>query len=321
MSVFHVSSNGPGKCEATKGKCPFGGKTGLENHFTSKEAAAHAYDTSMEAEAHKKLAKKMTYEKALAKIYTPDTHHPQFSLFKHEYLMAVDRSQFKKYIDDVEAFESETIEAVKKNLEHDEASTEYYAKKALRDSLGKRPKDPDFAATLEARVEELKEKLDAQRREITMRQYSPQAKKYHLAKTAYDVTAPKRIVAGIELGPGEGVSRALYTTNGELVGLLKYNQRGPHRGLSAVKADGSRVVLKSQSNKADVRYEELKKEGYVIGKVIVPVAITQDATDRCFNRGKVAISALKKFPPKPVANFDEGPEGWANVANSQAALI
>jgi len=56
-TLFHVGPDGPGKCSATVGKCPFGGKTGGENHYTSQEAAQSAFDQEMATQAHVKLSK------------------------------------------------------------------------------------------------------------------------------------------------------------------------------------------------------------------------------------------------------------------------
>lgn len=70
MARFHVSPEGPGKCGATKGKCPYGGESGDENHFDSLgEAEAH-FAEKMKHVARPNLEKRAKYpltpeEKAL----------------------------------------------------------------------------------------------------------------------------------------------------------------------------------------------------------------------------------------------------------------
>lgn len=52
---FHIGPNGPGNCEVDPSKpnskgCPFGGKTGSEDHFGTIEEAATVYAKKMEEE-------------------------------------------------------------------------------------------------------------------------------------------------------------------------------------------------------------------------------------------------------------------------------
>lgn len=44
MSKYHVGPNGPGKCTAEEGNCPYGGDSGLENHFDTMEKAQEHYE-------------------------------------------------------------------------------------------------------------------------------------------------------------------------------------------------------------------------------------------------------------------------------------
>lgn len=43
----HIGPQGPSKCGATVGKCPYGGPSGLENHFSNHEDAVKYYDSVM----------------------------------------------------------------------------------------------------------------------------------------------------------------------------------------------------------------------------------------------------------------------------------
>lgn len=43
----HIGPQGPSKCSATVGKCPYGGPSGLENHFSNHEDAVKYYDSVM----------------------------------------------------------------------------------------------------------------------------------------------------------------------------------------------------------------------------------------------------------------------------------
>jgi len=48
MTKWHINGNGEvGRCSATKGKCPFGGASGLENHYSSREEAEKFVASSM----------------------------------------------------------------------------------------------------------------------------------------------------------------------------------------------------------------------------------------------------------------------------------
>jgi len=48
MTKWHINGNGEvGRCTATKGKCPFGGASGLENHYSSREEAEKIVASSM----------------------------------------------------------------------------------------------------------------------------------------------------------------------------------------------------------------------------------------------------------------------------------
>jgi hypothetical protein len=49
MVKWHINDKGEvGRCSATKGNCPFGGDTGLENHYGSREEAEKSVASSME---------------------------------------------------------------------------------------------------------------------------------------------------------------------------------------------------------------------------------------------------------------------------------
>jgi len=49
MVKWHINDKGEvGRCSATKGNCPFGGATGLENHYSSREEAEKVTASSME---------------------------------------------------------------------------------------------------------------------------------------------------------------------------------------------------------------------------------------------------------------------------------
>lgn len=45
---FHSGPNGPGRCTAQPGNCRFGGESGGENHYSSMEEAASAFESTME---------------------------------------------------------------------------------------------------------------------------------------------------------------------------------------------------------------------------------------------------------------------------------
>lgn len=48
MIKWHINDKGEvGRCSATKGKCPFGGASGLENHYSSREEAEKFVASSM----------------------------------------------------------------------------------------------------------------------------------------------------------------------------------------------------------------------------------------------------------------------------------
>ena len=52
MSKFHINKHGvPAPCKAEKGKCPYGGESGDENHFDTLEEA-QAYADKMNAATH-----------------------------------------------------------------------------------------------------------------------------------------------------------------------------------------------------------------------------------------------------------------------------
>lgn len=49
--MFHINSQGvPAVCKAEKGKCPFGGESGKDNHFDSFEDAQQEADSANEGE-------------------------------------------------------------------------------------------------------------------------------------------------------------------------------------------------------------------------------------------------------------------------------
>lgn len=48
MIKWHINDKGEvGRCSATKGKCPFGGASGLENHYSSREEAVKEAASTM----------------------------------------------------------------------------------------------------------------------------------------------------------------------------------------------------------------------------------------------------------------------------------
>lgn len=49
MIKWHINDSGEvGRCSATKAKCPFGGASGLENHYSSREEAVRFAASSMD---------------------------------------------------------------------------------------------------------------------------------------------------------------------------------------------------------------------------------------------------------------------------------
>lgn len=52
MSKTHIGPNGPGPCGAGQGRCPYGGASGLENHFDTMQDAEAAYAVQMAAEGY-----------------------------------------------------------------------------------------------------------------------------------------------------------------------------------------------------------------------------------------------------------------------------
>ena len=49
MIKWHINDKGEvGRCSATKGNCPFGGASGLENHYSSREEAVKTVASSMD---------------------------------------------------------------------------------------------------------------------------------------------------------------------------------------------------------------------------------------------------------------------------------
>lgn len=48
MAKYHINDNGvTAECGAAKGKCPFGGVSGVENHFNTPKEARTAYEAKM----------------------------------------------------------------------------------------------------------------------------------------------------------------------------------------------------------------------------------------------------------------------------------
>lgn len=64
MPQYHIGSNGPSVCRARVKPCPFGGETGTENHFSTKEECQTAYEQSMKNSIFTETP-----------VYTPETVH------------------------------------------------------------------------------------------------------------------------------------------------------------------------------------------------------------------------------------------------------
>jgi len=326
--VFHVGPNGPGKCSAEHGKCPFGGKNGGENHYTSEEAAVNAFETAMEAEAHKTLAKPKkkveprNFSDVLTKLYKSGSYGSStFTPMSHEDLMSIPREQFKDYMDTVEKNDPETVSFALLRKDSELITDELDAARKNKKGLGKKLEGSPEGIALDATIA----KLTADRAAIEekmkpLKAYVDVAAQYILAKTAYEVTQP-RVVDGIKLAPGEGLVRGLYSSKGDFLGLVNFNMRAPNQGFSAVAADGTRTPFTQKGSKPGSRYDNLKAQGYVLGQAVVPISLYQ-GYGGSFHRAKSAApTTIAANPAKPVPNFDKGPTSWANTVEKQEALI
>lgn len=73
MNNYHIGKNGPSKCTAAFGKCPYGGENGRSNHFSNLEAASMAYEETMNKKIGGIFGKKKSFytahlDEAAAKI-------------------------------------------------------------------------------------------------------------------------------------------------------------------------------------------------------------------------------------------------------------
>lgn len=69
--VIHIGKNGPSPCTADKGRCPYGGESGFENHYSTIEEAHEAYEKMMESEYGDNtptMSKRQIREEKLSKI-------------------------------------------------------------------------------------------------------------------------------------------------------------------------------------------------------------------------------------------------------------
>lgn len=84
MSKFHSGPNGPGKCSATEGRCPFGGDSGQENHFDSMQEAEKAFENSNADNAIPKLSKSSKKEKS-KKVFNRSYSQEEINSIKERY--------------------------------------------------------------------------------------------------------------------------------------------------------------------------------------------------------------------------------------------
>lgn len=87
MKKYHIGKNGPAVCRAEKGECPYGGETGVEEHYETFEEAQEVFEEMMENTigTFATVKRKMTWEEHEKWNYEQfKKHYSDLATFKHD---------------------------------------------------------------------------------------------------------------------------------------------------------------------------------------------------------------------------------------------
>lgn len=143
MSKFHSSPNGPGKCSAKDGNCPFGGASGSENHFDSMQDAEKAFEQNNSDKVIPKTSKKekskriFNYSYSQEEINSIKERYPATVVLKPGKYVVFEEGEGAQYstLDYNEKFDLAYFNSDKSKLDEDSTDTEIieYARRNCED--------------------------------------------------------------------------------------------------------------------------------------------------------------------------------------------
>lgn len=329
-TIFHVSPEGPGKCGATKGKCPYGGRSGLDNHYTSFEAAELAFSKAFETEP---LRKKNTAREQWRALGRPYEEAYYFTLKPHrsgvsswptmdnELITAFSKREWEEDTlyprtrkADLAWGENRIERAQMEELiDRLERNLKTYGVRAL-----KNPQEEAQAKLLEAELEAAKKELDKIKRypDSPGTQYKSDKTRQILISSAARL-ASHRVLDGIRVKPGQALGRGLYKTDGTLVGLVRFSQQ-PKREFKALDNDGNETVFTMPNGTPEKRFQKLKEQGYILAPVVIPVTLGVSPIDE--TKPKVSTVSKKKLQGSiervKDPNAFAGAQSWPNTVGT-----